>query len=164
MKLEILNKEENKVLSRTKIKFQIVQEGRSVPSRISVHKELVSKLKKPKELIIIRKIEPVFGSSNIKGEAYLYSSKEVFSKVEPKYTVKRLKVMEEKEAKKAEDKKAQESESKPEEKKEAEAEAEDKSAKASEPKEEKKEETTDKPEKKKEEKSSEDKKSEDKKE
>ena len=111
-------------MSRTNIKFEIHQFGEPVPSRLKVVEVLSSKLKKDKELIIIRKISPDFGSSNVTGEALVYSSKKSLEKLEPKYTIQRIKSKEEAA------KKATES-NKPEEPK-AEAPVEEKSAEPSE--------------------------------
>jgi len=101
MEIKITEQKDNPVLSRTRIKFEIHQEGGPVPSRLEVVEKIASKLKKDKGLITIRNINADFGSANIVGEAILYSSKKALEKLEPKYTLKRLEAKEKAEAKPA---------------------------------------------------------------
>ena len=104
--LKITEKTKEALFNRVRVKFEISQGSESVPSRLQVRELLSLKLKKNKEIISIRKITSDFGTSNIKGEAIVYDSKESLAKIEPKYTSKRLKVKA-KEAKKKEEKVAE---------------------------------------------------------
>lgn len=90
MEIKIIEQKENPLLNRTRIKFEIHQDGEPVPSRLKVVGELSSKLKKDKELIIIRRLNADFGSSKVNGEAVIYSSKKVLERIESKYSLKRL--------------------------------------------------------------------------
>lgn len=90
MELGILNKESNPVLKRTKIEFEVQQGKDAVPPRVKVHDKLAIELGEDKSLVVVRKIEPYFGSSNARGEAVLYDSKEALERVEPDYTRERL--------------------------------------------------------------------------
>ncbi|UCD04546.1 MAG: hypothetical protein JSW73_02855 [Candidatus Woesearchaeota archaeon] len=141
MEIKIFEQKDNPILNRTRIKFEITQEGNPVPSRLKVIEQLASKLKKDKNLIVIREINPDFGSSNVEGEAILYSSKKALEKLEPKYTLKRLEAKEKKVEEKPPAPAEKPEEAKPEEQAAEEAPAEEKPAEASEtPSEEPKEE------------------------
>ena len=93
--MKILEKIDNKLLGRTEIKFEINQEKSPVPSRLKVQEELANQIKKSKDLIVIKGIKPDFGTSNIRGIAFVYNSKETMEKIEPKYIIKRLTIREE---------------------------------------------------------------------
>ena len=115
MKVSITDKNENKVLQRTELKFK-VEDVKVPPSRKEVREKIAALQNVKPEQTIVSSIEHGFGSKKVEGTARIYSSEEQLKKVELPYMVGRnIGVKKGKE--KAETPAAEEA--KPEEKKEA---------------------------------------------
>jgi small subunit ribosomal protein S24e len=84
MELEILKKEENPLLSRTRIKFRIVHPKASTPTREMTRKMLLDALETKPELLILRHIKTIFGSDYSEGLAFVYENETVAKAVETK--------------------------------------------------------------------------------
>lgn len=88
MKIKITSQEQNPVLKREEIAFEVEhEEMMGTPSRLEVRKELASKLKKDPELVFVRKIETRTGTMTAVGEATAYNSKEQAGFVEPEHVI-----------------------------------------------------------------------------
>lgn len=87
--MEIVNRTENKLLSRVEISFKWQHTGKSTPSRKDVM-NLVKTLEPGSnpELIIVKECSTRFGRALTTGLAFIYSSEEAM-KVEPEYIFKR---------------------------------------------------------------------------
>ncbi|MEM2874529.1 MAG: hypothetical protein QW567_00670 [Candidatus Hadarchaeales archaeon] len=89
MKLEILEKVENRVLERTEIKFRVDHTGAPTPSRKELMAALSSALGVPEELITLERISGTHGSTSSRGSARIYPSREKLMKAEREYLLKR---------------------------------------------------------------------------
>ncbi len=86
--VEILEKKEEPLLSRTKIIAEMDFEG-ATPNNSNVKNRLTNALKSKGDLTIIRKISSMYGKNVIKIEAYEYKSKENMDKIEEEHTIKK---------------------------------------------------------------------------
>ncbi|MAE13168.1 hypothetical protein CMO92_01265 [Candidatus Woesearchaeota archaeon] len=80
--------EKQPLLSRTVVKGRLSFSG-SVPSRKDVQNALASSQKSKPELVVVDHLIPLYGKESCEVEAYVYDSKDVISKVEEKYAIKR---------------------------------------------------------------------------
>ena len=88
MKIKITSQEQNSLLKREEIAFEVEhEEMRGTPSRLEVRKELASKLKKDPELVYVRRIETRTGTMTAVGEATAYNSKEQAAFVEREHVI-----------------------------------------------------------------------------
>jgi len=85
MEISIIKEDNNKLIGRDEITAILKPQT----SYDNAKKLLSEKLKKPQELIVIKRINPVFGKKEAKIEAYVYSSEESMKKFEPKPKVKK---------------------------------------------------------------------------
>ena len=87
--MEIVERMENKLLSRVEIKFSLRHSGKATPSRKEVM-DLVKTLepKSNPEYIVIKDCNTRFGQPLTTGLAYIYDNEESM-KVEPEYIHKR---------------------------------------------------------------------------
>lgn len=123
MRIKITSQEQNPLLKRTDITFEVEhKETRGTPSRLEVRKELASKLKRNTELVYVKKMETRTGTMTATGKATAYDSVEQAKLVEPEHIIIRNTPPEKPEEEKAEkveekvEKKEAEKEGKPEEK------------------------------------------------
>lgn len=89
MELEIIEKKENPLLSRTEIRFRVKHAGEKTPERELVKSDLAEMLKVDKNLVIIDYIRPGFGISVSTGYAKVYRRVEDIKRMEPNYILKR---------------------------------------------------------------------------
>ena len=87
--MEIVDRTENKILSRVEISFKWQHIGKATPSRKDVM-DLVKTLEPGSnpELIIVKDCNTRFGQPLTTGKAFIYSSEDAM-KVEPEYIFKR---------------------------------------------------------------------------
>ncbi len=119
--MKIIEKNQNKLLSRTELKAEIVYEG-VTPSNDNVKQELAKELKAKPELVIVKQIKPIFGLKQSLVSAVIYDDAKALKEIE---RIKKEEKPVEGEAKAEEAPKAEEKpaeEAKTEEKKEAPAE------------------------------------------
>lgn len=114
MKIKITSQEQNLLLKRKEITFEVEHKKTGgTPSRLEVRKELASKLKRDTELVYVKRMETRTGTMTAVGEAVAYDSVEQAKLMEPEHIIIRHappeKPEEEKEEKKIE-KKAEEKE------------------------------------------------------
>jgi ribosomal protein S24E len=113
MKIKITSQEQNPLLKRKEITFEVEhKETRGTPSRLEVREELASKLKKDAELVYIKKMETRTGTMTAAGEATAYDSAEQAKLIEPEHLIVRNtppeEPEEEKKVEKKEEQKAEE--------------------------------------------------------
>jgi len=89
MRLEILEKTENPVLKRTEVRFKVGHPGAPTPSRKEVLAELSKVMGVPEDLIALERISGIHGSTDSRGVARVYSSKEDLLRTEQEYLLKR---------------------------------------------------------------------------
>ena len=91
MEIEILGQEDNPLLHRTEVDFEIVHEDAS-PSRLSVRDSLAAKLDKDSEEVVVQKLDTKFGMRKTRGEAKVYNSPEEAAEVEHDHMLERNKI------------------------------------------------------------------------
>lgn len=90
MEVKIISKEENPLLKRTEIRFQIEHDqAGTTPPRLEVRKAVAAALKTNADLIFVKKLETETGTHVAMGVANAYESVEQAKRVEPEYIVKR---------------------------------------------------------------------------
>ena len=88
MKIKITSKEQNPLLKRREITFEVEhKETGGTPSRLEVRKELASKLKKDVELVYVKRMETRTGTMTVVGKATAYDSAEQAKLVEPEHII-----------------------------------------------------------------------------
>lgn len=103
MKIEIKNKNENKLLHRTELDGTITYEG-ATPTRQQVRAEVAKQLKVKEDVVVSKFIESSFGGNTASFEAFVYDTPEHLQEIETK---KYIKQAEKKEEPKAEEKPAE---------------------------------------------------------
>lgn len=88
MKFEVLKEENIPLLSRKRIIGNIEFSG-PTPSRDQLREAIAVRAKADKELVIIKKIDTVYGAVKAKVTAHVYKNKEDIPKIEPAHIVKR---------------------------------------------------------------------------
>ncbi|MFX1564997.1 MAG: 30S ribosomal protein S24e [Promethearchaeota archaeon] len=89
MKIKIEEKQENPLLSRQDITFQVDHSGEATPPRIDVRAKLAAMLNCKEDQLYIVKFNGLYGQSTTHGYAHLYPSKEVALSLEQKHILKR---------------------------------------------------------------------------
>ncbi len=119
MELKIIEKKENKLLSRTEITAEMVHEG-PTPSYDAIKKALAKQVNADESLIAVKHVYPSYGESRVKIIANIYDDKKAMESIEPAAPKKEEKPAEKKEEKPAEKKEEKPAEEKPAEEKSAE--------------------------------------------
>lgn len=88
MKVEIQNEQEQKLLSRKDYTLRVAHEG-ATPGRDKLAGALAKNLNTKKELVVIRRIGPVFGSTASIVDASVYNDADSINKYEQAWVVKR---------------------------------------------------------------------------
>ena len=91
MDIKIVTKTENKLFSRTEVKFEVKHNNEATPKRKDIIKYFSVKLKKPVENIIIKNIMSNFGYSNSNGLVYAYDSVDKLKEIEDKKQIEKQK-------------------------------------------------------------------------
>lgn len=89
MEVNVIEKQENKLLSRLEVKGSLKFQG-PTPAYKDVQAELGKALKKDAELVVVRYIYTNFGSAGATFEAFAYDSKEALKSVEAPIKVKKV--------------------------------------------------------------------------
>lgn len=85
MRIEILSRQENKLLSRTEVRYKAIHIREKVPSRSESRDQLAANLQVAKELVVIDSQKPKFGRNFSEGYAKVYTTKEAAMSLEPDY-------------------------------------------------------------------------------
>ena len=91
MDIEVVSDEENPMLHRRDVRFQITHDEAS-PSRLSVRDSLAAKLNKDAEEVVVHSIDTKFGMRKSLGYAKVYDSPEDAADVEQEYMLDRNKI------------------------------------------------------------------------
>ena len=91
MEVEIIDEDENPMLHRTDVRFQLTHEE-ATPSRLSVRDSLAAKLNKDAGEVVVRKLDTKYGMRKTVGYAKVYDDAEHALEVEQKYALERNKI------------------------------------------------------------------------
>lgn len=89
MKLEIIDKTENKLMHRVEIKFKAVHVGESTPNRDAIKDALASNFSAPKDNIIVTRMNSEYGKCSTDGYAKIYDSADIAKTHERNYLLVR---------------------------------------------------------------------------
>jgi len=92
MDIDIIEEEENPMLHRTDVRFELTHEE-ATPSRLSVRDSLAAKLNKDADEVVIRRLDTKFGMRKTIGQAKVYDSPEHAQDVEQDHMLKRNKIV-----------------------------------------------------------------------
>ena len=143
MKLQILDKTEKPLFSRTELQVEVVFD-KSTPSRAEIIKELAAKLNTKDDLIALKSVYTSFGVRKAAVTANVYKNKKDFETSEPKYISERGKEKKKEEGK-TEEAKEKKEESKEEKKEEVKEETKSEEQKEEQPKEQQQEKPAEQP-------------------
>ena len=91
MDVEIISEEENPMLHRRDVTFEVVHDEET-PSRLSVRDSLAAKLNKDSDEVVIREMNAKFGMRKTIGAAKVYEGAEFARDVEQEYMLERNKI------------------------------------------------------------------------
>ncbi|WP_135829720.1 30S ribosomal protein S24e [Halorussus halobius] len=91
MEVEILSEEQNPMLHRSEVRFQIVHDD-ATPSRLSVRDSLAAKLDKDSSEVVVHEMNTKFGMRKTVGYAKVYDSAEAARDVEQDHMLDRNKI------------------------------------------------------------------------
>jgi small subunit ribosomal protein S24e len=91
MEIEITEQEDNPLLHRTEVTFEIVHDD-ATPSRLSVRDSLAAKLDKDSEEVVVHELDTKFGMRKTRGRAKVYDSPEEAAEVEHDHMLDRNKI------------------------------------------------------------------------
>ena len=91
MEIEILDREENSLLHRTDVTFEVIHDD-ATPSRLSVRDSLAAKLDRDSEEVVVHELETKFGMRKTVGYAKVYESAADAADVEQEYMLDRNKI------------------------------------------------------------------------
>jgi small subunit ribosomal protein S24e len=90
MEVKIVSTKENPLLKRKEVDFRIEQDLRgTTPARLEVKKALAAKLKMGEDVVFIKKMRTLTGTSTAVGVANAYETVEQAEFIEPEYIRKR---------------------------------------------------------------------------
>lgn len=88
MKIKIIEKEQNKLLDRLEVKFE-VESPNETPKRLDIKAKLAALINYDEKLVIIKGIHQETGLKRSQGVAHAYGTEENLNRVEPAYLIKR---------------------------------------------------------------------------
>jgi small subunit ribosomal protein S24e len=91
MDVDIISEDENPMLHRTDVTFEIRHED-ATPSRLSVRDSLAAKLNKGSDEVVVRSLDTKFGMRKTVGQAKVYESAERAGDVEQEHMLERNKI------------------------------------------------------------------------
>ncbi|MEF8840078.1 MAG: 30S ribosomal protein S24e [Haloarculaceae archaeon] len=94
MDIEVVSDEENPMLHRRDVRFEVVHDEAS-PSRLSVRDSLAAKLNKDAEEVVVHSVDTKYGMRKSMGYAKVYDTPEDATDVEQEYMLDRNKIGEE---------------------------------------------------------------------
>ena len=102
MEIEITAEEENPMLHRTDVRFELIHD-QETPSRLSVRDSLAARLNKDAGEVVIHELDTKFGMRRTLGYAKVYESSADALEVEQAYMLERNKIAGEDEEAEAEE-------------------------------------------------------------
>jgi small subunit ribosomal protein S24e len=100
MDVEIIDEDENPMLHRTDVRFQLTHEE-ATPSRLSVRDSLAAKLNKDASEVVVHSLDTKYGMRKSVGYAKVYDSAEQAKEVEQEYMLERNKITADEDAEEA---------------------------------------------------------------
>ncbi len=94
MDVDIVSEDENPMLHRTDVTFELVHED-ATPSRLQVRDSLAAKLNKDADEVVVRKLDTKFGMRKTVGHAKVYESAGQAAEIEQEHMLERNKIVEE---------------------------------------------------------------------
>ncbi|MFB6189595.1 MAG: 30S ribosomal protein S24e [Halapricum sp.] len=91
MEVDIIHEEDNPMLHRTDVRFEVVHEE-ATPSRLSVRDSLAAKLNKDSAEVVVHKLDTKFGMRKTVGYAKVYDTPEAALEVEQQHMLDRNKI------------------------------------------------------------------------
>jgi small subunit ribosomal protein S24e len=91
MDISIISEEENPMLHRTDVTFEVTHED-ATPERLSARDSLAAMLNKDADEVVVRKLDTKFGMRKTIGEARVYESPGAAREVEQDYMLDRNKI------------------------------------------------------------------------
>jgi small subunit ribosomal protein S24e len=91
MEVEIIDEDENPMLHRTDVRFEIVHDE-ATPSRLSVRDSLAAKLNKDSDEVVVHELNTKFGMRKTVGYAKVYDSPDYARDVEQDHMLERNKI------------------------------------------------------------------------
>ena len=91
MEVDIRDEDENPMLHRTDVRFEVVHDE-ATPSRLSVRDSLAAKLNKDSAEVVVHELDTKFGMRKTIGYAKVYESPEHAKDVEQEYMLERNKI------------------------------------------------------------------------
>jgi small subunit ribosomal protein S24e len=88
MDIRIIQEEDNPMLHRTDVRFEITHEE-ATPSRLSVRDSLAAKLDKASEEVVVHELDTKFGMRKTVGYAKVYETPGHAQDVEPEHMLER---------------------------------------------------------------------------
>jgi small subunit ribosomal protein S24e len=92
MDIDIIAEDENPMLHRTDVRFEVVHDE-ATPSRLSVRDSLAAMLNKDAEEVVIHELDTKFGMRKTVGYAKVYESPQHAQDVEQDYMLERNKIV-----------------------------------------------------------------------
>ena len=83
LNIKIINENQRKLLERRELDIEAIFDG-PTPKKQDLLKEIASLTKTKENLIVLRRVNQVYGTSKAKVLVYVYSSEEALKKTEPK--------------------------------------------------------------------------------
>ena len=94
MEVEIVSKDQNKLLERTEVKFKVTHANEGTPKREDIRDKIASLMKVQKERVIVDSMQSEFGRMETFGYAKVYESKNAAMKYEREHILVRNKLKE----------------------------------------------------------------------
>ena len=91
MEIDIISEDENPMLHRSDVRFEIVHED-ATPSRLSVRDSLAAKLNKNSDEVVVHELDTKFGMRKTIGYAKVYDSPDFARDIEQDYMLDRNKI------------------------------------------------------------------------
>ena len=91
MEIDIIDEDENPMLHRTDVRFELTHEE-ATPSRLSVRDSLAAKLNKDSSEVVVRKLDTKYGMRKTVGHAKVYEDADHASEVEQGHALERNKI------------------------------------------------------------------------
>jgi small subunit ribosomal protein S24e len=100
MEIDIVRKNDNPLLGRVEVEFEVSYPKEKTPARKEVMEGIKEAMELKKDLIVVDSYSSTFGSGMSKGEARIYKDMESAKKIEEDYILKRCGLLKEEKKKK----------------------------------------------------------------
>jgi len=89
MEIKILSQNDNPLLKRKEIRFDVAHVASATPTRLEIRRAVADALKANVDLLFVKKFETRPGMHTAAGVANLYDSADQAKLIEPEYIIKR---------------------------------------------------------------------------